>query len=281
MASLKNKLITFLFVLAGLCLINYPFLSEWVNSFHQAEVLSTYDEVLSQSSEEELAQCIEEAVQYNESLLMQDVTLNDAFSSGGSHDETYLSLLALSPDGVMGTIEIPKIHVTLPIYHGTSSKVLEEGAGHLEGSSLPIGGSGTHAVLSAHSGLPEKLLFSDIDQLEIGDHFKILVYGLQMEYEVDDIRVVEPWDTSYLSIQEDKDVVTLVTCTPYGINSHRLFVSGHRVEWTDTEVSSENDSAGFHIGIREIQIGILAISVAILIVSIKMLLFSRRRNRNE
>ncbi len=279
MTSLKNRIVTFLFVVAGLCLINYPFLSEWVNSFHQAEVLSTYDEAIATKSEEELNGYIADAMQYNEGLLESNVTLNDAFSSGGSSDETYLSLLSLSPDGVMGTIEIPSIHVTLPIYHGTSSKVLEEGAGHLEGSSLPVGGTGSHAVLSAHSGLPEKRLFSDIDQLAVGDHFKLLVYGLKLEYEVDDIRVVEPWDTSYLSIQPDKDMVTLVTCTPYGINSHRLFVSGHRTEWTDTEVVTSEESAGMHIGIREIQIGILAISVVVLLVSGKMLLFSRRRNK--
>ena len=279
MTSLKNRIVTFLFVVAGLCLINYPFLSEWVNSFHQAEVLSTYDEAIATKSEEELNGYIADAMQYNEGLLESNVTLNDAFSSGGSTDETYLSLLSLSPDGVMGTIEIPSIHVTLPIYHGTSSKVLEEGAGHLEGSSLPVGGTGSHAVLSAHSGLPEKRLFSDIDQLAVGDHFKLLVYGLKLEYEVDDIRVVEPWDTSYLSIQPDKDMVTLVTCTPYGINSHRLFVSGHRTEWTDTEVVTSEESAGMHIGIREIQIGILAISVVVLLVSGKMLLFSRRRNK--
>lgn len=281
MTSLKNRIVTFLFVVAGLCLINYPFLSEWVNSFHQAEVLSTYDEAIATKSEEELNGYIADAMQYNEGLLESNVTLNDAFSSGGCTDETYLSLLSLSPDGVMGTIEIPSIHVTLPIYHGTSSKVLEEGAGHLEGSSLPVGGTGSHAVLSAHSGLPEKRLFSDIDQLAVGDHFKLLVYGLKLEYEVDDIRVVEPWDTSYLSIQPDKDMVTLVTCTPYGINSHRLFVSGHRTEWTDTEVVTSEESAGMHIGIREIQIGILAISVVVLLVSGKMLLFSRRRNKNE
>ena len=279
MTSLKNRIVTFLFVVAGLCLINYPFLSEWVNSFHQAEVLSTYDEAIATKSEEELHGYIADAMQYNEGLLESNVTLNDAFSSGGSSDETYLSLLSLSPDGVMGTIEIPSIHVTLPICHGTSSKVLEEGAGHLEGSSLPVGGTGSHAVLSAHSGLPEKRLFSDIDQLAVGDHFKLLVYGLKLEYEVDDIRVVEPWDTSYLSIQPDKDMVTLVTCTPYGINSHRLFVSGHRTEWTDTEVVTSEESAGMHIGIREIQIGILAISVVVLLVSGKMLLFSRRRNK--
>ena len=279
MTSLKNRIVTFLFVVAGLCLINYPFLSEWVNSFHQAEVLSTYDEAIATKSEEELNGYIADAMQYNEGLLESNVTLNDAFSSGGSSDETYLSLLSLSPDGVMGTIEIPSIHVTLPIYHGTSSKVLEEGAGHLEGSSLPVGGTGSHAVLSAHSGLPEKRLFSDIDQLAVGDHFKLLVYGLKLEYEVDDIRVVEPWNTSYLSIQPDKDMVTLVTCTPYGINSHRLFVSGHRTEWTDTEVVTSEESAGMHIGIREIQIGILAISVVVLLVSGKMLLFSRRRNK--
>ena len=279
MTGLKNRIVTFLFVVAGLCLINYPFLSEWVNSFQQAEVLSTYDEAIATKSEEELNGYIADAMQYNEGLLESNVTLNDAFSSGGSSDETYLSLLSLSPDGVMGTIEIPSIHVTLPIYHGTSSKVLEEGAGHLEGSSLPVGGTGSHAVLSAHSGLPEKRLFSDIDQLAVGDHFKLLVYGLKLEYEVDDIRVVEPWDTSYLSIQPDKDMVTLVTCTPYGINSHRLFVSGHRTEWTDTEVVTSEESAGMHIGIREIQIGILAISAVVLLVSGKMLLFSRRRNK--
>lgn len=275
MKNSKSKLIFLLFLVCGLALMNYPLISEWVNSFHQSEIMDTYNASLSDDTAVEEA--LRSADAYNRKLQEESETLTDAFASDSENSAEYAAQLALDSEGIMGWIEIPSIHVSLPIYHGTDSRVLTRGAGHLEGSSLPVGGTGTHAVISAHSGLPEKLLFSDLDQLEIGDHFRLRVYGRELEYETDDIRVVTPDDTSYLAIDPDRDLVTLVTCTPYGVNSHRLFVSGHRTGLTE-DGTAENSVAERGLGIRSVQTGLGLISAAVLAVSIKLLFFSRKRS---
>ena len=154
-------------------------------------------------------------------------------------DEEYMAALNLAGDGIMGKVEIPKIGITLPIYHTTEEEVLEKAAGHLEGSSLPSGGENTHAVISAHRGLPSAALFTDLDQLEAGDHFLIRVLDETLCYEVDQIETVEPDDTSALAVEEGEDLVTLLTCTTYGVNSHRLLVRGHRVPYEETVVAEE------------------------------------------
>lgn len=173
---------------------------------------------------------LKEAQAYNENLSEKGSFYYDAFDDEISiEEEVYRSLLNADEEGMMGYISIPAISVQLPIYHGTDEAVLEKGCGHMEGSSLPIGGASTHAVVCAHTGLGTAELFTNLDQLEIGDKFQISIFGLKLEYEVDDIKVVLPDQMDELTIVEDKDFVTLVTCTPYGINSHRLLVRGKRV----------------------------------------------------
>ena len=195
-------------------------------------------------------------------------------------DEIYMSCLNLTGDGMMGIVKIPKIDVKIPIYHTTSEEVLEKAAGHLEGSSLPIGGEDTHAVISAHRGLPSASLFTDLDMLEVGDHFLIYVLDEILCYEVDRILVVEPTETECLGVEEGKDLVTLMTCTPYGVNSHRLMVRGHRVEYEPEIVATEEQQGGEEISYHTnylfwVVIGISATAVVVLI----MYLWDRKRRK--
>ena len=173
---------------------------------------------------------LKQAEAYNQTLSEKGSFYYDAFDDEITiEEEVYRSLLNTNKEGMMGYISIPKISVQLPIYHGTDEEVLEMGCGHMEGSSLPIGGSSTHAVICAHTGMGTAELFTNLDQLELGDTFKISIFGRELEYEVDDINVVLPDEMDELSIIDGEDYVTLVTCTPYGINSHRLLVRGKRV----------------------------------------------------
>ena len=177
-----------------------------------------------------------QAVGYNEALkpyILPDSFAHAKHSEGA--DETYMSCLNLTGDGMMGYIEVPKIHIKIPIFHTTSEEVLQTAAGHLEGSSLPVGGEGTHAVISAHRGLPSAALFTDLDRLVEGDCFLIYVLDDVLCYKVDQISVVEPEDTTALAAEDGRDLVTLLTCTPYGVNSHRLLVRGYRVPYEEIE----------------------------------------------
>lgn len=225
--------------LSGLSLLLYPFVSNEWNTYRQNRLISSYDSAV---AEQEAAGAIDyneertQAVSYNDALL--PYVLPDSFASAQLNeeaDETYLSCLNLTGDGMMGYVEIPKIDVKIPVFHTTSEDVLQRAAGHLEGSSLPIGGKGTHAVISAHRGLPSAALFTDLDQLEEGDYFFLSVLDDRLCYMVDQISVVEPSDTSALAAEDGKDLVTLMTCTPYGVNSHRLLVRGSRVDYEDIE----------------------------------------------
>ena len=177
---------------------------------------------------------------YNEALLPS--ILPDSFAvaeASDEPDEEYMACLNIAGDEMMGTVEIPKIDIELPIYHTTDEEVLEKAAGHLEGSSLPVGGESTHAVISAHRGLPSASLFTDLDQLEEGDHFLLHILDETLAYEVDKISVVEPEETQDLAVEEGEDLVTLLTCTPYGVNSHRLLVRGHRVPYEAEAIADE------------------------------------------
>ena len=225
----------FALMLVGFSLLLYPFVANKWNNYRQEQLVSNYedslDEALSDGTvdvEAELAA----ASQYNEDLLPS--ILPDSFSEAEANgvDDTYMSLLNVNGDGIMGYIQIPKIAVKLPIFHTTDDSVLEIGVGHLEGSSLPVGGESTHCVLSAHRGLPSASLFTDLDQLEEGDNFFLIIEGEYFAYEVDKITVCEPTDTSALAVEYGEDLCTLVTCTPYGVNTERLMVRGHRVEYT-------------------------------------------------
>ncbi len=235
--------------LAGLSLLLYPFVANQWNNYRQQRLIQSYQETVSQKEEDgeiDYDAEWERARAYNEALLPS--ILPDSFAvaeASEEPDEEYMSCLNIAGDGMMGTVEIPKIDVNLPIYHTTSEEVLEKAAGHLEGSSLPVGGESTHAVISAHRGLPSASLFTDLDQLEEGDHFLIHVLDDTLCYEVDQISVVEPKDTDGLAVEDGKDLVTLLTCTPYGVNSQRLLVRGHRVPYVPEEVEGEQANALF------------------------------------
>ena len=224
-----------LLFLAGLSLLLYPFVANQWNNYRQQRLISSYEDTVARKEEAgEIDYDAEwaKAQAYNEALLPS--ILPDSFAvaeASDEPDEEYMSCLNITGDGMMGMVEIPKIDVNLPIYHTTSEEVLEKAAGHLEGSSLPVGGESTHAVISAHRGLPSASLFTDLDQLEEGDHFLIHVLDDTLCYEVDQILVVEPKETESLAVEEGEDLVTLLTCTPYGVNSDRLLVRGHRVPY--------------------------------------------------
>ena len=230
---MKKHITTILLILVlvvGLSLILYPTIANWWNSFHQSRAIADYDAILSEMKEEDYTHLFEAAMAYNEQLRQLKFPLMYYDQVPGYDD-----LLDITGTGIMGYIDIPSIQVELPIYHGTSEGVLQIAAGHVEGSSLPTGGENTHCVISAHRGLPSARLFTDLDKMQIGDTFTLSVVDRILTYEVDQIRIVEPQNTSDLMIEEGKDLCTLVTCTPYGINTHRMLVRGHRVDTVEEE----------------------------------------------
>ncbi len=240
---MKKKVTTIticIMFLAGLSLLLYPFISNQWNTYRQKRLISSYDEQVAKKEEAgeiDYNKEWSEATAYNEALLPS--ILPDSFAvaeASEEDDEEYMSSLNLNGDGMMGYVEIPKIDVKVPVYHTTEKEVLEKAAGHLEGSSLPVGGESTHSVISAHRGLPSAKLFTDLDKLEKGDHFLISVLDDTLCYEVDKISVVEPTETDGLEVEEGQDLVTLLTCTPYGVNSQRLLVRGHRVSFEEVEM---------------------------------------------
>lgn len=240
---MKKKITTIticIMFLAGLSLLLYPFVSNQWNTYRQKKLISSYDEQISQKEEAgeiDYNKEWSEAMAYNEALLPSILPDSFAVSEASEEDdEEYMSSLNLNGDGMMGYVEIPKIDVKVPVYHTTEKEVLEKAAGHLEGSSLPVGGESTHSVISAHRGLPSAKLFTDLDKLEKGDHFLISVLDDTLCYEVDKISVVEPTETDGLAVEEGQDLVTLLTCTPYGVNSQRLLVRGHRVPFEEVEM---------------------------------------------
>ncbi len=226
---MKNKLSTIILVIlfvAGLSLLLYPTISDYWNSRHASQAISDYTQEVKNLNADEYDNMLQAAQDYNETL--QSRINNYALTD--NQKKMYESLLNLNGTGIMGYIEIPSINVSLPIYHGTEDSVLQVAVGHLEWASLPVGGESTHCVLSGHRGLPSAKLFTNLDKLIEGDIFIIRVLDEIYTYEVDRILIVEPEEVSALNIEEGEDLCTLVTCTPYGINSHRLLVRGHRVE---------------------------------------------------
>lgn len=213
-------------LIAGLSLMLYPSFSDWWNSSRQSRAIAGYAQEVASLDGEKYDKIWQEALAYNQALLQRE---NPYLLSQEQKDQ-YESLLDLGGSGIMGYIEIPAIGVSLPMYHGTSESVLQIAVGHLDWSSLPVGGEGSHCILSGHRGLPSARLFSDLDKLVVGDTFTLGILDEVLTYEVDQILIVEPQDTKALAIEPGKDLCTLVTCTPYGINTHRLLVRGHRVE---------------------------------------------------
>ena len=227
---IKKNLSTVLLVLAlviGLCLLLYPTVSDYWNSFHQSRAIASYTESVAQIDNSRYQVFLDQARDYN-ARLAQLEKVN--WKPTDQELLEYAAILDVSGTGVMCSIEIPKIKVSLPIYHGVEEGVLQIAVGHIPGTTLPVGGESTHCVLSGHRGLPSARLFTDLDKLVVGDTFLIHVLDEILTYEVDQILIVEPYDLSALEITPGEDLVTLVTCTPYGINTHRLLVRGHRIE---------------------------------------------------
>lgn len=245
---MKKKTSTILVVivfLAGLSLLLYPFVANQWNSYRQSRLISNYESTVAEMEEAgeiDYEKEWQKANAYNAALLPS--ILPDSFAvadASEEEDDEYMSCLNLTGDGMMGIVEIPKIDVKIPIYHTTEDEVLQKAAGHLEGSSLPVGGESTHSVISAHRGLPSATLFTDLDQMEEGDHFLLHILDDTLCYEVDQILVVEPKQTESLAVEEGEDLVTLLTCTPYGVNTERLLVRGHRVPY-DPEELADNEA---------------------------------------
>lgn len=226
---MKNKLINIFLILAlvaGLSLLFYPTVSDYWNSLHASQAVASYDQAVKSMDEGKYDELLQRAGQYNRDLFLRGTL----FALTDEEREDYNSQLDIDGSGVMGYIEIPTIKVSLPIYHGTSDDVLQVAVGHLEWSSLPVGGESTHCVLSGHRGLPSAKLFTNLDQLAEGDLFVIRTLDEVLTYEVDRILIVLPSELQALAAEEGKDLCTLVTCTPYGVNSHRMLVRGHRVD---------------------------------------------------
>ncbi|MGN0537148.1 MAG: class C sortase [Acutalibacteraceae bacterium] len=225
-----------LLILGSLFLISYPFISNYLMGLNQSSEIEAYEQEMQSVDDKQFAAAWEEAEAYNESLL-GSVVLTDPFDPTAEivKDYEYESLLNFSSNGVMASLEIPVISLNLPIYHGTSDDVLRKGVGHLQNTSLPVGGEGTHCVLTGHTGLSSASLFTDINLLKVGDKFFIHCLNETLAYEIDQIKVVEPKQTNDLRIDPSQDYITLITCTPYGINSHRLLVRGKRVPYVEGE----------------------------------------------
>jgi sortase A len=273
---MKKKLTTILLVaafFAGLSLLLYPTVSDWWNSLHQTYAVAGYVESVADHSAEENQKLREEAEAYNQRLYQSGEGLHNLTEE---EEKEYNSLLNITEDGIMGYVDIPKINVQLPIYHGTDEAVLEVAVGHIPGSSLPVGGPNTHTVISGHRGLPSARLFTDIDQLREGDTFTLNVLDETLTYEVDQIRTVLPDELQDLAIQEGQDYCTLVTCTPYGVNTHRLLVRGHRIA---------NASDDVHIVADAVRISPLmvapAIAAIILLILMLWLFLSTRSKKNR
>ena len=263
-----------LLLLAGVSLLLYPSLSDYWNSMHQTRAIASYAETVSQLDTAQYDEMWKAAQNYNRSLAQRET----AFALTGEQKAAYESLLDVSGLGVMGYIEIPEIDCSLPIYHGTEESVLQVAVGHLEWSNLPVGGEGTHCVLSGHRGLPSAKLFTNLDKLAVGDTFLLRVLDEVLTYEVDQILIVEPEQVDALGIMPGEDYCTLVTCTPYGINTHRLLVRGHRVENTP-------EAARMHVTADATQFDPLLVApvlaIPVLLLLLIILLLPKRQSKSR
>lgn len=223
-----STILLIILFLIGLSLLLYPTFSDWWNSFHQTSAIVSYEKATAALAPADFSEIFDKAQEYNRQLAQTPFPLMYYDQVDG-----YDNILDLTGTGIMGYLEVPKIQLSLPIYHGTAESVLQVAVGHLQGSSLPVGGEGTHSILSAHRGLPSARLFTDLDMLQTGDTFTVTVLDRLMTYEIDQILIVEPKDVEALYVQDGMDLCTLVTCTPYGVNSHRLLVRGHRIDNTE------------------------------------------------
>lgn len=270
MKNHRSTILLILILLIGLSLMLYPSFADWWNSFHSSRAIASYEERVANIDDAQYEELWDAARDYNQSLLHRP---ND-FILSDEQQEIYKSLLDIGGNGIMGYIEIPMIDVMLPIYHGTKESVLQIAVGHLDWTSLPVGGAGSHCVLSGHRGLPSARLFTDLDKLKVGDVFMLHVLNEILTYEIDQILIVEPQDTDPLLIEPGKDLCTMITCTPYGINSHRMLVRGHRIE-------SQEEPKGIRITADAVRIEPLMVApivaVPILLVLLIILLLPKQK----
>ena len=288
MKSKTSKLMIGIIFLAGLSLLLYPFVANQWNNYRQKQLISSYEQTVSQkeaSNGIDYDAELKKAEAYNEALLPSILPDSFAIADASEEDQTYMNTLNIAGDEMMGIVEIPKIDIKLPIYHTTEEDVLKQAAGHLEGSSLPIGGKSTHAVISAHRGLPSASLFTDLDQLKKGDHFLIHVLNKTLCYEVDKISVVKPEETSALAVEEGEDLVTLLTCTPYGVNTERLLVRGHRVPYEEQKVADEKtplSGISLHTNyLLWVIIGLVITTIFILMLYLKEKKLQKKKNETS
>lgn len=283
MNQLLRKVVIPIIFVAGFCIFFYPIIGNWLSEKEHYTVISKHNEALHQMTAEEKAKERQKAEQYNESLTETAIPIKDPFSNEATLDTagaSYFNVLDIGE--TMGSIEIPSINVELPIYHGVSDDVLQQGIGHMSNSSLPIGGEGTHSALTGHRGLPSSKLFRDLDKVKKGEQFYIHMLDETLAYEINDIQIVLPTETNWLSMEDDKDYVTLITCEPYMINTHRLLVRGERVPYTESVVGDERNitvaetSGGFNNRLPMI-VGL--ISSALLIIGL-MLFFTLRKKQS-
>lgn len=286
MKKKAGNLVICIIFLAGLSLLLYPFVANQWNNYRQKQLISGYEQVV---SEKEAAEGIDydaerkKAEDYNEALLPCVLPDSFALAESSGVDPVYMNTLNIAGDEMMGSVEIPKINIKIPIYHTTEEEVLNKGAGHLEGSSLPVGGANTHAIISAHRGLPSASLFTDLDQMKVGDHFLLHVLDETLCYEVDKISVVKPEDTTALAVEDGQDLVTLLTCTPYGVNTERLLVRGHRVPYVEEEVKEEKtvlSGSSLHTNyLLWVFVGLSVTALFIFVLYLKETKLKRRANK--
>ena len=281
-----RKFFSILIIICGILLASYPWISNYVNERAADGEINVYEENVQNMDEEKLKEYLLDAQEYNAALLDTRTALIDPFDAEFNKlykDTPYSNLLNYDSQGIMGFLEIPAIKVKLPIYHGTSPAVLQKGVGHLEGSSLPVGGESTHSILTGHTGLNKAKLFTDLTSVQKGDMFFVSVLGRKMAYVVDDINVVLPDDTSRLQVVEGKDYVTLITCTPYGVNDHRLLVRGVRTEYTAEEYEGEQkkDSTKDSLWISAYKKALAIGVVAVIVLAILLAASQKVRSRKE
>lgn len=281
-----RKFFSILIIICGILLASYPWISNYVNERAADGEINVYEENVQNMDEEKLKEYLLDAQEYNAALLDTRIALIDPFDAEFNKlykDTPYSNLLNYDSQGIMGFLEIPAIKVKLPIYHGTSPAVLQKGVGYLEGSSLPVGGESTHSILTGHTGLNKAKLFTDLTSVQKGDMFFVSVLGRKMAYVVDDINVVLPDDTSRLQVVEGKDYVTLITCTPYGVNDHRLLVRGVRTEYTAEEYEGEQkkDSTKDSLWISAYKKALAIGVVAVIVLTILLAASQKVRSRKE
>lgn len=281
-----QKVAPLLIILIGIGILCYPFIAQYLYQHQKDTEIKTYDAKVEQMDEDQIKKYFEEARKYNIYLSTHVFTLTDPFVGGieSADVENYNDILNVEENGVMGYVDIPCIDVYLPIYHGVSDLVLESGVGHMEASSFPIGGKSTHAVIPGHTGLSSAKMFTDLAEMNMDDLFYVHVLNKTFAYKVIDIRVVKPEDTEYLNIKKGKDLVTLVTCTPYGVNDHRLYVTGTRVPYSQKthdsqekkSIATDNEMKAY---IKAFVIGLIVAVILILLATIYSKLKQRKQKK--